>query len=148
METTHEPRKDRKMTWDWSPGVSVGVFVFGKKLPENAEISIRLISEKDDHEDEPWETFIVGENAAMVYVEDGVIESVECLDSIRLYGFEMIGSHIDELSLRFDLQLKLDDRHANGSESWVSSSEMMTCWVEHGIVQSVSVGMNVSEESL
>ena len=78
------------VVWSWVPGKSVGPF----SLRERADTIIRdfvLVRFSADDPTDDWDTYEVPGYESRVFVENGVIASVLCCDSLLYDGSDLIG---------------------------------------------------------
>jgi hypothetical protein len=126
------------MRWDWIPCVMVGEFKFGERFDPGA-YSEEIVLLPPACKGADWQTYRVGDEAARVAVEDGVITRVECVESICFKGTEMIGLSEEELPAVLGALPQEVDRWPPGNAQLDVEQLGITLWMEDGYVESATV---------
>lgn len=131
--------------WDWNPGVSVGELVFGAALaPERLGVPVERLPPSS--EDADWETYRIGDELGRVSVADGKIVSVECVQSLRWNGQELLGLGIGDVNRLLPRPAARCEVYDDGDERWECEALGLMLWVEDGVVTSATVSSPGAEE--
>jgi hypothetical protein len=125
------------MNWDWIPCVMVGEFKFGESF-EPKKYSADIVPLGPPFEGAEWESYRVGDKDAHVSVQDGVITSVECWNSIRFNGTEILGLSEGDIPRILGFVPQEKDRWPGGMQLNIEHLGI-TLWIEEGYVESATV---------
>lgn len=125
------------MNWDWQPGLACGPFVFGEPLPAaSEELSIEDLGWSDDGTG--WDSYAIQKDQGTVHVAEGRIVAVECWQSLRYLGIDLLGLRLAELQTLFGDKLKSGPL-VGDSQGFEVDELGAAFWIEDECVASVSV---------
>ncbi|MGB3214974.1 MAG: hypothetical protein WBC26_09435 [Alphaproteobacteria bacterium] len=121
--------------WNWIPQVSVGSFVFDKKI-EIEKLAFETIDVSDREED--WRTYEIKNEGSRFYIsKDGSLQSIECQNVFLYKGINFIGSKLQDIEKVVNFKFEIGDCNEFGREI-VNRDIGITLWEEYGIIASVS----------
>lgn len=139
-KSTPKQRKDN-MQLEFIPFKGVGSFSFGRSIEEykNHDFVFELGEDSTD-----WNEYQLENNGLYIYVEDGLIVSINCNKECWLKGVNLIGHNIYDFSDKFKLSLEdrevdqLYDANSDEDQDVYEFDELgIQIWSFQGVIRTV-----------